>query len=125
MTKKLATILGVTVAVFLAGIMWFAVFFESAPAVLTVPDVTSPWQHKHVDFESSVFFFKGARLTICIRGELDGTAQFSYGGHPQVIGPGTVLIDRTSPEWWCEWCEISYDPIDVKGGRLEIEVNID
>jgi len=124
MKKKLTIALAVVV-VLVCGVAWFALFYESAPTVLTVPDVTSPWHHKHVDFESKVFFFKGERLTAQARGQIDGTAKLSCGGHSEIIGPGVVSFKTTSPEWWCEWCDISYEPIDVKSGTLEIEVNID
>ena len=124
MKKKLIIALLLTTAL-LFGVGWIALFYESGPTVLTVPDVTSPWQHKHVDFESKVFFFKGERLTAQARGQLDGTAKLSCGGHSEIIGPGEISFKTTSPEWWCEWCDISYEPIDVKTGTLEIEVNID
>jgi hypothetical protein len=123
--KKKLIIAFVLTATLLCGAGWFALFYESGPTVLTVPDVTSPWQHKHVDFECKVFFFKGERLKVQARGQLDGTATLSCGGHSEIIGPGIVTFKTTSPEWWCEWCNISYEPIDVKKGTLEIEVNID
>ena len=125
MKKRLFITLAVTAAVLLCGVVWFALVYESGPTVLTVPDVTTPWQHKHVDCESKVFFFKGARLTAQARGQLDGTAKLSCGGHSEIIGPGVISFKTTSPEWWCAWCDISYEPIDVKSGTLKIEVNID
>ena len=125
MKKKLIIIPSITAVLLLGGITYFALFFESKPTLLTVPDVTSYWQHKHVDFESKVFFFKGERLEVQARGQLDGTAKLSCGGHSETIGPGVVTFKTTSPEWWCEWCDVSYDPIDVKSGTLEIELNID
>lgn len=123
MKKKLKIALAVVV-VLVCGVAWFALFHESRPTVLTVPDVTSAWQHKHVDFESKVFFFKGERITAQARGQIDGTATLSIGGHSEIIGPGEVSFKTMSPEWWCEWCDISYEPIDVKSGTLEIELNI-
>lgn len=91
MKKKLNIVLAV-IAVLVSGVAWIALYYESAPTVLTVPDVTSPWQHKHVDFESNVFFFKGERLTAQARGKIDGAAKTSCGGHSEIIGPGVVLF---------------------------------
>jgi hypothetical protein len=123
--KKRLIIISAVSATLLFGVVWVAVFFVCKPTFLKVTDVTSPWQHKHVDFESKMFFFKGERLTAEARGQIDGTAKLTCGGDSQIIGPGVVSFKTTSPEWWCEWCDISYEPIDVKSGTLEIEVNID
>ena len=122
--KKFLIVLSIIAPLLFAGIIYFTLFFESKPTLYSLVDVSIPWQHRHTDIESRLLFYKGERLTIRVRGELDGTAEFSYGGIPEKIGPGTVVVDHVSPEWWCAWCDVAYKPLTAKKGKLTIEVNI-
>jgi hypothetical protein len=123
MNKKII-IVNVSITLLFIGVAWFVFCFESPSTILTVPNVASSWQHRHVDFETKLVPFKGESLSLIVSGELDGTARFSYGGITETIGPGHVMLKRVSPEWWCEWCDLSYEPNDVRTGSLQFEVNI-
>lgn len=124
MMKKIGIGFAIAAVLVVAALGCLALTYESKPTTYTLTDVSLPWQHRHTDIESRLLFFKGERLSIQVRGELDGTAEFSYGGNPETIGPGIVSVKHVSPEWWCAWCDVAYKPLTAKKGRLSIEVDI-
>jgi len=124
MMKKIMIGLGVVVVLVVATLGYLALTYESQPATYTLTNVSIPWQHRHTDIESRLLFLKGERLSIQVLGELDGTAEFSYGGDPETIGPGIVSVKDVSPEWWCAWCDVAYKPLTARKGKLSIEVDI-
>ena len=85
--KKIMMGLGVFVVLVVATLGYLALTYESQPSAYTLTNVSIPWQHRHTDIESRLLFFRGERLSIQVRGELDGTAEFSVGrkGHVSLI----------------------------------------
>ncbi len=124
MMKRIGIGLCVAVVLVVAALGYLALTYESKPTTYTLTDVSIPWQHRHTDIESRLLFFKGERLSIQVRGELDGTAEFLYGGILETIGPGIVSVKHVSPEWWCAWCNVAFKPLTAKKGKLLIEVDI-
>jgi hypothetical protein len=122
--KKNRIAMGIFSLLLVATLGYLALTYESKPTTYNITDASTPWQHRHTDIESRLLFFKGERLSIQVQGELDGTAEISYGGNPETIGPGIVSLKSDSPEWWCAWCDLSYKPLTAKRGSVAIIVDI-
>ena len=92
---------------------------EPRPTVIS--DLKSPWAHSYRDNLHTVL---AGELAIQVTGQINGKAiiHTSYGDMNLSSGKVDKII--RGAEYWCNWCDVRYEPIDVTDGHLAIKVGL-